>query len=1244
MTRILLAGAPTGCWTNLGDEAILAGMVASFRDAVPDARLTVVSSSPPGFHEAYGCDAVPYNDVPGLLAAVERTDLVVLGGGSIFFDYWDCRAEQVLTDRHRGVTLWTTLALLAAATDTPLSIHGVGVGPLHGPAGRTLTEAVFHLADTVSVRDEASRKVLTSLGGARHVAPVVAADPALRVAPAATPSGTAPAPVLGVAVRLWERGVDPDRWQAAVAAAADAWVERTGGSVRFVPCHRGVAWPLTDDVAAGAAVRDRMAHRDRADELEVDLPWGDRAAALADCDVVLGMRYHACLFALAAGVPVVGLSYDPKVTALLRDAGFGGFCFPVEEVDGATLAAHLTRVWDERAELAERARRATARLRDREVRNVEQSLAALADGGGRRTPPGAAVTWLLGRLMDHDGDREPVVEARLRELARRLLVDVHADHGRPASPRPRVALLTNLLLDRKTGQPHVGGAERYALELARLLDDLGLAPTFFQRGGEQWEIGDYFGYPVVGLARGDRFSEFEEGIGAAFHEHTRDFDHVIYLMPNYATGPLRDDAIVVSHGVWWDHDLWPHLSFRTPEWYAHLERVFSRPERVVSVDQNTIDVVRALFPDAASRITHVPNAVDTDTFRPPEGGRESDVPTVLFPRRADEIRGPGVVGPLLDLVPDPVRAVWVGRGSPRLVRELREVATRDPRLSVRDAAFDEMPEWYRRADIVVIPTMGSEGQSLSCLEAMSSGCAVVATRVGGLPELVRDGVDGLLCDPTPESIAEALRPLLRDPGLRRRLGKEARRTALHHSRERWRDRWARVLKEEGWVEGTTAAVPYDIVCFPVVDWEFRWQRPQQMMTHWARRGRRVFYLRVTDVLPDGGPPLVVTPLAENVWEVRLNLPQSFSPHGGRSDNDLVARGMAGLRGLREAHGIDTAVGVAQAAGWTPLARAAVDEFDWRLVYDCMDDWQTFPGFADSPEFLAQERALVEAADLLSVSSRTIQRRWEGIRPDLVVARNAVDFDFYQQPVDEDPLPGITGPVAGFFGAIVSWFDVDLLHHVAQARPDVTFVLVGGVRRVSVKALRQLPNVRFDGYQPYDRLPAYLRRFDVALVPFRVNDATAGMDVVKFYEYISLGTPVVSTPIPEIVPYDGLLYLANGPGEFVDQLDAALAEDDPALRTRRIELARQHTWHERLDRIEDALVDRISGPRRSRARAVEGGDVDRRNQAANRNVRRLERENAELRGAVDRIQGSRAWRLVTTYRRIRAAAGRLPRRL
>lgn len=90
MRRILLAGAPTGCWTNLGDEAILAGMTTSLRATWSEVALTVVSSNPPGFLDRYDCQAVPFRDVEAIAEAVAASDLVLLGGGSIFYDYWAC--------------------------------------------------------------------------------------------------------------------------------------------------------------------------------------------------------------------------------------------------------------------------------------------------------------------------------------------------------------------------------------------------------------------------------------------------------------------------------------------------------------------------------------------------------------------------------------------------------------------------------------------------------------------------------------------------------------------------------------------------------------------------------------------------------------------------------------------------------------------------------------------------------------------------------------------------------------------------------------------------------------------------------------------------------------------------------------------------------------------------------------------------------------------------------------------------
>lgn len=1215
MPHILLAGAPTGCWTNLGDEAILAGMAASLRGAIPGAVLTVVSSSPAGTFEPYGCEAVRFDDLAAVMDAVAAADLVLLGGGSIFFDYWGCDPSQVLTPRHQGLSLWTGLALLAAADGTPVMVHGAGVGPLRSADGELLASAAFELAGAVTLRDDASRRALAGLGldGVGEVT----GDPALGVALPEVAPLDLPRPLIGVSVRAWDVDVDPDAWTTAVAGALDDALARTGGTAVFVPCHRAVSWPLTDDEAAADAVRARMARADQAAAVAIERPWPERAAVLAACDQVLAMRYHAALFALRAGVPTVGLSYDPKVRGLFEEWDLASLVVDVADADIDGVASRLARLRDEPA-LGPFARATGARLWARE-RTTAHRAAALLDSAPSApsapsvaAPGGPAVGALLARLaVEGTADRPARAAAALDRLRRRLPPDSApigapvraalagapptpdlsgsawpAPAGPPPPPRGRVAILTNRLLDRDSGEPRIGGAERYGLALAQLLADLGFEPTFFQGGGS-WEVGDFFGFPVVALPFGEEVSEFQVGVGEAFHERTAGYDHVIYLMPNYASGPLREDAVVVSHGVWWDHDLWGHLRFRTPEWEEQLARVFTRPRRVVSVDHNSINVVRALFPEAADRMTCIPSAVDTERFHPPADRRIHE-PLVVFPRRADIIRGVRLVGPLLDQVPDPCRFAWVGDGDPALVDELAAVAARDDRLTVRSATFDEMPEVYRDADICVIPTVASEGQSLACLEAMASGCAVVVTRVGGLPELVTDEVDGLVCDPTPASLAAAVRRLVRDPELRRRLGTAARESAERRSLVAWRARWAEVLAELGWIDAPTAAVPYDIVCFSIINWEFRWQRPQQLAAAWARRGRRVFYLRVTDPLPLGGEPLSVRPLAEGVWEVRLALPEGFDAHQGLEPDGFREAAQAALDALRERWGIERAVSVVELATWAPVAAAARDAFGWPVVYDCMDDWSTFPGFAERPHVLAMERELVAGSDVVVVSSRTIQERWATERADLVLARNAADFAFFHDGAGDDPLADVTGPVAGFFGAVVEWFDVALMAEVARARPEVTFVFVGGVARVAIDELAALPNVRFVGAQPYEDMPRYLRRFDVALVPFVVSPTTDGMDVVKLYEYLSQGTPVVSTPIREMVPYGRFVHLAGDAAGFVEQLDRALAEDDPSARDRRVALARCNSWDDRIDLIEREVLPALAPRVAHRSGSVTAG--------------------------------------------------------
>lgn len=1269
MPQILLAGAPTGCWTNLGDEAILAAMTETIRGQIPDATIAVVSSNPHGFLDQYGCKAVDFRNIEGLIAAVESSDLLALGGGSIFFDYWGANPEAVLTPAHQGLELWAGLALIAAATDTPTITYGVGVGPLGSNAGQLLAAATLEQAILVTVRDYASLRTVASLG-VDHPDIQVTGDPVVRLVEPQPADGAASTRLLGVALRQWDIGVDEGRWQIKVARALETALATTGAHARFVPMHKSVNWPLSNDLGAAETVIRLLPQelQNRCSTISDEVGWRDRLGLLAGCDSILAMRYHAALVGICAERTPVALCYDPKVSSLMTDAGLAELSFPLDErLDSGRLGEAIISALEPENRLRSSLGAVAAQLVERESCTAYRAAEVLGFGPASRRL-GQRMSRLVGMLAEqHTHERSERTQALIRQLHNSLegasarRASIPGDFPKPAGPGPdtdpetcpgtdpgtdlaaeqpvstsralSVGILTNRLLDRTSGEPCAGGAERYALDLATLLSDLGLSVVFFQKGGN-WEVGTFHGFEVRALPEGGAEGELEVGVTDRFCEATAGFDRQIVLSPNYGIGPLRDDAIVVSHGVWWDHDFWPHLDLRTPEWAARIEALFASGRRMVSVDENTVDVVRSMLPGATENITVIPNYVDTKVFHPAERRSGSPVPHVLIPRRAEAIRGAGLVGPVLELVPDPCTVTWAGDGDPAMLTALTDVAQHDERLNVSSFALTDMAQLYRDADIVIIPTVASEGQSLSCLEAMAAGCAVIATRVGGLGELITDGVDGLLCDPEPRSIAAALRRAVRDPALRARLGTEARRTAMRHDVLVWRDRWARLLEEEGWIDSVSRAVGYDIFCFSIIDWEFRKQRPQQMMEAWAKRGRRVFYLRVSEFLGPDQSEFTATSVGEGIWEITLRIP-AFDVYSGEVPSDVATSGVSAIRSLIEHFGITSAVSVVELATWCGLATGAREEFGWPIVYDCMDDWNTFPGFDARPSFLEEEERLVDRADIMVVSSETILRRWISARPDLVLARNASDFDFFSNWSGVDPLPGVAGPVAGFFGAVVEWFDVALMRRVALDHPGVTFVFVGNVARVDISSLKSLPNVRFEGLQPYEMMPAYLSRFDVCLIPFVTGGATDGMDVVKFYEYVSQGKPVVSTRIREIVAYESLLYLADGPQEFSEMVGLALDEQDPEKAAQRVQLARLNTWDDRVEVVDAEILRCLtSAPRRT---GKSGGDLQEAPEEHGTAERGsdLAEQNQVLRDRLDALDRSRPMRLVRAYWRMKS---------
>jgi GT2 family glycosyltransferase/glycosyltransferase involved in cell wall biosynthesis len=370
----------------------------------------------------------------------------------------------------------------------------------------------------------------------------------------------------------------------------------------------------------------------------------------------------------------------------------------------------------------------------------------------------------------------------------------------------------------------------------------------------------------------------------------------------------------------------------------------------------------------------------------------------------------------------------------------------------------------------------------------------------------------------------------------------------------------------------------DVVCFSIIDWEFRYQRPQQIMSQFASHGHRVFYISTTRFLPaDAAPRVLVKRIKKNVYEVQLAAVRMPDVYGEVIDGDNRQALLDSLDELRRTHRINDAIAYTMIASWGAVALEAKRMWGWRNIYDCMDEWENFPGI--SPDILDMERRLVRQCDLLVVTAQRLWEKWESDEQPMVLARNGVDIDFYGRHYGPNGiLAGVEHPIIGYFGALADWFDVQLVVHAAKARPDYAFVLLGGVFNLDVSELESLPNVLLLGQRPYETMPQYLYHFDVCMIPFKINPITEATDPVKLYEYLSAGKPVVSVALSEVELYSEYIYIARDRDEFVAQLDAAVAEDDRDMIMRRRKFAEQHSWRQRYEIIE-AGVSRIT-PRAS----------------------------------------------------------------
>lgn len=330
---------------NAGDDAVLTAVTAELRRLERDIPVTVLARHPASVAKRYGVRAVHPLRVLRWMGAMRRAKLFLSGGGSLLQD---------VTSR-RSLSYYLFTIRMAKRLGCAVQLYGCGIGPLLREDSRRETAEVLNAcADVVTLRDEGSAALLRDMG---VTAPrvLLAADPALSLPPAQGERERA----AGLVLRDW-RGLR-ERMPALAAGARYLWERYRREPVFFclAPEDRETARALCDQLAAEGVPASVSADNRR----------------LGRMSLVVSMRLHGLVFALRDGIPAAGVSYDPKVDAFCREAGYP--CLPLSEVTEENVRALI----DAAAHLdGESLSAAALRLREREKTNGRAAAQLMADG------------------------------------------------------------------------------------------------------------------------------------------------------------------------------------------------------------------------------------------------------------------------------------------------------------------------------------------------------------------------------------------------------------------------------------------------------------------------------------------------------------------------------------------------------------------------------------------------------------------------------------------------------------------------------------------------------------------------------------------------------------------------------------------------------------------------------------------------------------------------------------------------
>ena len=362
----------------------------------------------------------------------------------------------------------------------------------------------------------------------------------------------------------------------------------------------------------------------------------------------------------------------------------------------------------------------------------------------------------------------------------------------------------------------------------------------------------------------------------------------------------------------------------------------------------------------------------------------------------------------------------------------------------------------------------------------------------------------------------------------------------------------------------------DLVCFSHLRWGFVFQRPNHLLTRFSKH-QRVFFIE-EPIFHNGEDKLHIENFNENLYIVTPYI------KNGLPEKEIFKRQRKFITNLL------TNMQVNRFISWyyTPMAMPFTKHLKPQLtVYDCMDELSAFK-FAPV-ELTKREKALFKKADIVFTGGHSIYEHKKHQHHNIFPFPSSIDKHHFgsartikNEPEDQKNIPH---PRFGFFGVIDERLDIEMISQVAETKPDWHFVILGPIVKIDPATLPHFKNVHYLGGKKYEELPFYLASWDLALVPFAMNDSTRFISPTKTPEYLAAGKPVISTPIRDVVsPYgkNGLVHIVQNAEEFIKAGEVELLQKRKGSWLKKVDEflvgnSWDRTWSQMVRNIEDTLT-------------------------------------------------------------------------